>query len=84
MKYLGRKLVAMVAVVTIMMNTLAFGATKPTTVGESILLIEQTTGSIVYSKNSDEKMYPASTTKMLTALVTLEHFSKDEILTAGE
>jgi D-alanyl-D-alanine carboxypeptidase (penicillin-binding protein 5/6) len=84
MKYLGRKLVAIAAVVTIMMNTLAFGATKPTAVGESVLVIEQTTGSIVYSKNPDQKMYPASTTKMLTALVTLDYLGKDEIITAGE
>lgn len=84
MKYLGRKLTAIVAILTVMMNISVMGATKPTVVGKSVLLIEQTTGSIVYSKSPDEKMYPASTTKMLTALVTLDYYGKDEILTAGE
>lgn len=33
---------------------------------------EPTTGKIIYEKNAHEKMYPASTTKILTALVVME------------
>ena len=36
------------------------------------LLIEQSTGKILYEKDSNKKMYPASTTKIMTALLTLE------------
>ena len=36
------------------------------------LLIEPSTNKIIYEKNSKEKMYPASTTKIMTALLTLE------------
>ena len=35
-------------------------------------IAEPTTGKIIYEKNAHEKMYPASTTKILTALVVME------------
>ena len=39
----------------------------------SAILIDANTGNILYEKNSNQRMYPASTTKVLTALITLEH-----------
>ena len=37
------------------------------------ILVEESTGKILYEKNSKEKMFPASTTKVLTALLVLEN-----------
>ena len=39
---------------------------------KAVYIAEPKTGKIIYEKNSHEKMYPASTTKILTALVVLE------------
>lgn len=39
----------------------------------SAILIESSTGKIVYEKSAYEKMYPASTTKIMTAILVLEH-----------
>lgn len=39
----------------------------------SVILIEQKTGNILYEKNAQEKMYPASTTKIMTAILVLEN-----------
>lgn len=39
----------------------------------SAILIESSTGRIIYEKNAYEKMYPASTTKIMTAILTLEN-----------
>lgn len=36
------------------------------------VLMEAKTGKILYSKNAEEKMYPASITKVLTTLIALE------------
>lgn len=36
-------------------------------------IAEPNTGKVIYEKNAHEKMYPASTTKILTALVVLEN-----------
>lgn len=38
-----------------------------------ILMVDRSTGKAVYEKNSDQKAYPASLTKMMTTLVALEH-----------
>ena len=38
---------------------------------KSAILINADTGRILYEKNSHEKLYPASMTKMLTAMVYL-------------
>ena len=39
----------------------------------SVILMEKNTGKIIYEKNAYEKMYPASTTKIMTAILTLEN-----------
>lgn len=39
---------------------------------EAALLMDMKTGRIIYGKNNSEKMYPASTTKMMTAIIALE------------
>ncbi len=48
---------------------------------ESAILMEAETGTILYEKNIHQKEYPASTTKILTALIASERCSMDEIVT---
>lgn len=43
-------------------------------------LIDANTGAVLYNKNMYEKMYPASTTKVMTALIALENAALDEIV----
>lgn len=38
----------------------------------SAILMDSNTGQVLYEKNSDERLYPASTTKIMTALLLLE------------
>ncbi len=40
---------------------------------ESAILLEANTGVILYAKNIDTKMYPASTTKLMTCLLAAEN-----------
>ncbi len=51
-------------------------AGPPGVSAQTAIVIEQTTGRVLYEKNADVKKYPASTTKMLTALLAIEA-SKD-------
>lgn len=48
------------------------------------LLVDVKKHEVMYSKAAYEKMYPASLTKVMTALVALENGSLDQILTASE
>ncbi len=45
----------------------------PDVKAEAYCVVNRKDGSIVYSKNMDDRYYPASITKIMTALVTLEH-----------
>lgn len=45
------------------------------------ILLDSNTEKIIYSKNESERMYPASTTKILTAILTIENCNLDDIVT---
>lgn len=47
------------------------------------LMIEKESGDILYDRNSNSKMFPASTVKMMTAILTLEHFSLTDVVTVS-
>ncbi len=46
------------------------------------MLVNPDTGMILYEKHADEKRYPASTTKIMTAIVTLENVPLADTVTA--
>ena len=54
--------------------------TGPMVGAESAILMEANTGSILYAKNIDARLYPASTTKILTTLVAIENSDLSEMV----
>lgn len=48
---------------------------------EAAILMEVNTGTILYAKNIHEKLYPASITKILTALIASEKCDMNEMVT---
>ena len=50
---------------------------------ESVVLIDQLSGKVLYEKNAHTKMYPASVTKIMTVLLMIEDLNLDDILTVG-
>lgn len=46
-----------------------------------MLLMDGTTGQVLYQQNGTETNYPASTTKLLTALVAVEHGKLNQMIT---
>lgn len=53
----------------------------PKIYAESAVVMEASTGTILYNKDMDMVNYPASITKIMTALIALEHCSLDETIT---
>lgn len=47
------------------------------------ILIDAKSGDVLYHKNEMKRLYPASTTKVLTALVALEHGNPADLVTVG-
>ncbi len=48
---------------------------------ESAILVDAKSGAVLYQKNVNERLYPASTTKLMTALLTIEHSNMNDIVT---
>lgn len=56
----------------------------PAITAKSAILIDADTGTILYSKNIHEKMYPASTTKLMTCLIAAENLELSDTITFSE
>ncbi|MBQ7265543.1 MAG: D-alanyl-D-alanine carboxypeptidase [Firmicutes bacterium] len=48
---------------------------------EACMLIDADTGEVIYAKNPDERLYPASITKILTTYVAAENSSPTDVIT---
>ncbi len=54
------------------------------TASDYIVLYDATNNKTLYSKNADKQCFPASTTKVMTALVTLQYAAQDTVFTVGD
>jgi serine-type D-Ala-D-Ala carboxypeptidase (penicillin-binding protein 5/6) len=50
---------------------------------EAAVLVDSETGAILYSKNSNERLYPASLTKIATAIYAIENGNIDDVVTVS-
>lgn len=59
---------------------------EPTDItAESCILIDAASGKVLFEKDSNrEKMFPASTTKIMTAILALEMGDLDQVMTASQ
>lgn len=78
-----KKIVWLLMLVIISLQTISF-ADEVSIKSKAAILVEVSTGRIIYEKNSTEKMWPASTTKIMTALLTIEKCNLDDIVTVSE
>lgn len=54
---------------------------EPAVMGEAAVLVDARTGQVLFEKEMHKRMYPASTTKILTALIALENGIAEETVT---
>ena len=59
-------------------------AQPPSLDARAYILIDAQTGDVLCEKNSRETLYPASTTKIMTAILALELGDLDEMMTASQ
>lgn len=53
---------------------------KPEVAAEGAVLMEASTGKVIFEKNSGTRFYPASITKLLTALLVIENSRMDDMV----
>ena len=54
------------------LTTLPASAAAPLLTADAAILMDATTGEVLYEKNADKREYPASMTKMMTCILALE------------
>ncbi len=64
-------------------NTNDYNPDNITTNSPSVILMDAKTGKILYSKNAFEQRYPASTTKIMTAILALENCKLTDVATVS-
>ncbi|HEY5563457.1 MAG TPA: D-alanyl-D-alanine carboxypeptidase family protein [Clostridiaceae bacterium] len=83
-----KKLLLIFSVIIFIMLTSFYNASAEesniSVAAEGAILMDANTGEILYSKNIDTQYAPASTTKLMTALLTLENCKLDDIITVGK
>ena len=62
-------------------NEIAGWPQGPEIGAESAILMEVNTGTVLYAKNINEHMFPASTTKIMTCLLAAENANLDDTVT---
>ncbi|GAB1528697.1 MULTISPECIES: D-alanyl-D-alanine carboxypeptidase family protein [Brevibacillus] len=55
-----------------------------TLIGQSAILIDATTGQVLFEKNPHEKLYPASITKIATGIYAIEKGNLDDTVTVSK
>ena len=55
----------------------------PNVTATSAIVIEASTGHVIYSRNAEQRMFPASTTKMMTLIMALESGNLDDFVRVG-
>lgn len=83
---LKRKLISLILTVTISLSlgSTAFAASEsqtPKLVAKTAVSIDADTGELIYGNKADTKVYPASTTKLLTALMLVDAKKSTDVLT---
>lgn len=56
----------------------------PSIEGQSAVLMDVVTESVLYSKDADEKLYPASITKIMTCLLACENLDMNDTITMSQ
>ena len=78
----GTRLLFFALVFTLVFSTTVFAAANPPElVGKAAISVDIDTNEIIYAKNIDNKMYPASITKLITALLLAENKKSTDKLT---
>ncbi len=71
------------SLIIVFINTTCFAIDADKLYAESAILIDSNSGKVLFEKNMNQKMYPASTTKIMTAILTIENCDLEDVVTVN-
>ena len=80
LKYTLMTLFILIVLICFQTNLSYASSDTPNISAEAAILIDANSGAVLFNKNSENKMYPASTTKILTAIIAIEKCNLDDIV----
>ena len=84
-KRIKKIIISMIFIAIIMTNCIFVYATNDLNVdAKASLIIEENSGKVIHEENSNIQNYPASVTKILTAILTLENCELTETVTVSK
>jgi serine-type D-Ala-D-Ala carboxypeptidase (penicillin-binding protein 5/6) len=83
MKKIIASIITMMILCTSFITVGASSKTPPSVTANGMVLMDGATGKVLHSKNADTAFPPASTTKIMTALLALENTNPSDIVTVG-
>ena len=84
-KRIKKTITAMIFILIIMSNCIFVYATNDLNIdAKASLIIEENSGKVIHEENSNIQNYPASVTKILTAILTLENCELTETVTVSK
>lgn len=88
--YMKKRFFPFLLFVFVLFSVLPFGAfaeetasVPPQIVSEAAILIDQDSGRVLFEQDADKRLYPASTTKIMTATLALENLQLDSVVVAS-
>ena len=70
----------MITILVTMATGLASGADTPSVKGKAAIIYCATTGEVIWEKNGDSQLNPASMTKLMTCLLAIENLDLDQVV----
>jgi D-alanyl-D-alanine carboxypeptidase (penicillin-binding protein 5/6) len=83
LQMIKRTLIYLLIIFSILSN-LNLAYASPNILSESAILIDAASGTILAQKNPDKKMYPASLTKIMTAILAIEMGKLTDVITVDD
>ncbi|MBP1948269.1 D-alanyl-D-alanine carboxypeptidase family protein [Virgibacillus litoralis] len=86
---MNRIILFVVGIVILSSPSLAYahagsGEERPSVVSEAAIVMDSETGTVLYEKSAKSSMYPASLTKIATAIYAIEIGDLDDVVTVSE
>lgn len=79
-----KKLLFMTIFLCLFFSYQVYADSPPSIVGKSAITMDVATGEMIYTKNIDDRMFPASTTKLMTALILAENKKPEDMFTYSQ